>query len=114
MTAAHLDPDAPGAIPVGMYTETLARLYFRQGYTGEALRIYRHLAAERPHDLHLQDQIRVLTQQLAAVPAVEPRPAGRRDQPPRPEPSAGASRLEPVIAELERWLTRLQRDRTCR
>jgi hypothetical protein len=109
MTAAHRDQDAQDDIPVGMYTETLARLYFRQGYAGEALRIYRHLAAERPDDPHLQDQIRVLTEQLTSMPEPPPHRAGSKRTTARPERSREASRLEPVITALERWLGHLQR-----
>jgi hypothetical protein len=114
MTAMHLDQDAQDAIPVGMYTETLARLYFRQGYAGEALRIYRHLAAERPDDPHLQEQIRVLTEQVASLsePSTH-RPVATDTGDPGTTAHAawpgGMSRLAPVITELERWLSHLQR-----
>jgi hypothetical protein len=111
MTAMRLDQDAPDAIPVGMYTETLARLYFRQGYAGEALRIYRHLAAERPDDPHLQEQIRVLTEQVASLsePSMHRPVAADTGTTAHAAWPGGASRLEPVITELERWLFHLQR-----
>lgn len=51
-------------VPVGMYTETLARLYMRQGHVDKALRIYRYLAAQQPSDTDLQDQIHTLEHQL--------------------------------------------------
>lgn len=107
MSAADVNPEAHDAIPVGMYTETLARLYFRQGYVDEALRIYRHLAAERPHDQHLQEQLRVLTQQLASTPEPPRRPEAGGTA--RPEASRRVHPMQPVIAELERWLGYLQR-----
>lgn len=111
MTETHREPEAQDALPVGMYTETLARLYSRQGYAEEALRIYRHLSAEHPDDAHLQDQIRVLTEQVASMS--EPPPLRSRGGGGRavvsPESAVGEAVLDPVIAELERWLAYLQR-----
>ena len=111
MTETPLDQDAQDAIPVGMYTETLARLYFRQGYAVEALRIYRHLAAEHPDDPHLQDQIRVLTEQVTSMSeSPPPRPSARSVRAVvKPQPPGAGAGLEPVIMELERWLSYLQR-----
>jgi hypothetical protein len=109
MSAADIDPGPHDAIPVGMYTETLARLYFRQGYVDEALRIYRHLAAERPHDEHLQEQLRVLTQQLASTPEPPPRRPGTGGAAAGLETSRRRHPMQPVITELERWLGYLQR-----
>ena len=48
--AVEPDPDGQESAPLGVYTETLARLYWRQGYLDEALRIYRHLADEHPDE----------------------------------------------------------------
>ncbi len=126
-------------VPVSMYTETLARLYMRQGHVDKALRIYRHLAAQEPGDLDLQDQINAIEHQLtiaadmaANTPAQAlPIPV---DWPASPEanaleanlpkalpdahayaalPAAQVSReakqAQQVIAQLEGWLRVLRR-----
>lgn len=108
--AVETDPDGQESAPLGVYTETLARLYWRQGYLDEALRIYRHLADEHPDAPHFQDQIRVLNQQREIPPEVSPA-----------EPAAAllstrmtateARQAQHVIVQLERWLNRLQRQR---
>jgi hypothetical protein len=108
--AAETDPDGQESAPLGVYTETLARLYWRQGYLEEALRIYRHLADEHPADPHLQDQIRALNQQREIPPEVSPA------EPPAALPSgrltaSEARQTEHVIVQLERWLNCLQRQR---
>ena len=108
--AAATDPDGQESAPLGVYTETLARLYWRQGYLDEALRIYRHLADEHPDEPHLQDRIRALKQQ--------------QDMPPEGSPAAPVAALasghmtasesrqaQHVMAQLERWLNCLQRQR---
>jgi len=65
------DAAAETSVPVGMFTETLARLYMRQGHVDQALRIYRHLAAQEPSDVALKEQIHALEHQLASVPEME-------------------------------------------
>jgi hypothetical protein len=106
--AAETDPDGQGAAPLGVYTETLAGLYWRQGYLDEALRIYRHLADEHPDEPHFQDRIRALNQQqempseaLPEEPAA-PRSSGRMTV-------SEARQAQHVRAHLERWLNCLQR-----
>ncbi len=44
-------------IPAAFMTETMAELYLQQGYTDEALRIYRQLASMRPEDPSLKERI---------------------------------------------------------
>lgn len=130
------DTGSEDMVPVGMYTETLARLYMRQGYVDKALRIYRHLAAQKPGDLDLQDQITAIEHQLtiaADMASNAPAPAQALpipvDWPSSPEanapealpeaqayaalPTARVSRetqqAQQVIAHLERWLQVLRR-----
>ncbi len=124
-------------VPVGMYTETLARLYMRQGHVDKALRIYRYLAAQQPGDLDLQDQITAIEHQLtiAADMASNASPPTQAlpipvDWPVSPEanipeatlpdaraytalPASRAAReaeqAQRVIAQLEHWLRVLRR-----
>jgi hypothetical protein len=93
-----------------MYTETLARLYLRQGFTREALQIYRRLAQEQPKEQRWQDQIRALTQQLAmALPVPEDESAKALSVTRKGSPAADETyRAGRVIAELELWLRRLR------
>ena len=44
-------------VPTAFMTETMAELYLQQGYTQEALQIYRQLAAMRPDDASLKERI---------------------------------------------------------
>lgn len=117
---ADRDTASEDMVPVGMYTETLARLYMRQGHVDTALRIYRHLAAQQPSDVGLQDQIHALEHQLTIATEMEaeapvqalPIPV---DWPASHEAHAYGSLLasqasreveqtRQVIAHLERWL----------
>ncbi len=72
---------APAAEP--MLTETMAELYLRQGFTDQAIDVYRRLVAQRPHD----DALRT---RLAALEA------------PRPVLSAAALGAESVGTFLSR------------
>ena len=108
--AAARDPDGQESAPLGVYTETLARLYWRQGYLDEALRIYRHLADEHPDDSHFQDRIRALNQQQELPSEVVPaEPAAALSS--RRMTVSEARQARYVIAQLERWLNCLQRQR---
>ena len=114
------DTASEDMVPVGMYTETLARLYMRQGHVDKALRIYRHLAAQQPSDLDLQDQIHALEHQLTTAAEMEADTAVQAlpipvDWPasqeanvyvplPVVEPSRDVEQTRQVIAHLERWL----------
>lgn len=120
------DTASEDRVPVGMYTETLARLYMRQGHVDKALRIYRHLAAQQPNDLELKDQIHALEHQLTVAaemadtaaqplpipvdwPTAQDTPASV--PPPTDRPSRDVVQARQVIAHLERWL-RVLRHRT--
>jgi hypothetical protein len=98
---------------VGICTETLARLYLQQGFVERALAIYHRLAQEQPDNQTLMERLRTLQQQLAlgalgqdavvqdTIPelAVETTHMAAQHQ--------GAD----VVAQLERWLHTLQRQR---
>lgn len=108
--AVEPDSDGQESAPLGVYTETLARLYWRQGYLAEALRIYRHLADEHPDDPHLQDQIRALSQQREVPPEGSPaEPAATRVS--TRMTATEVRQAQHVIVQLERWLNHLQRQR---
>jgi hypothetical protein len=108
--AVETDPDGQESAPLGVYTETLARLYWRQGYLDEALRIYRHLAEEHPDNPHLQDQVRALNQQREIPPDVSPaEPAAVRSS--ARLTATEARQAQRVRVQLERWLNCLQQQR---
>jgi hypothetical protein len=54
MTRAEVAVSESHEAVAGIYTETLARLYLKQGFGERALAIYRRLAQEQPdnHQLH--------------------------------------------------------------
>ena len=84
----------------GMLTETLARLYWRQGLHATALDIYRRLAQAQPVNQRLQEQIARLEHHMAA--AAFGSGHARRVQ------------AERVIVHLERWLRHLRGQRGLR
>lgn len=98
----------------GIYTETLARLYLRQGFLERALSIYRHLAQEQPDNQPLQARCLTLEQQLqqgggAETPTGESVGALAEATLPtqaRPRPA------EVVLAQLERWLAYLHKQQS--
>lgn len=103
---------------LGIYTETLARLYLKQGFPDRAVAIYRQLVQEQPENQallarlqHLERQMAlgILSQERATAPAALP----TASHAPRPRLHAHTIRPapEPVIAQLERWLQYLQRQR---
>lgn len=67
-TAAADDESAgekSGLEPAGPFiTETVAELYLQQGFTGEALLVYRQLARSKPRDQRIIDRIADLEQRL--------------------------------------------------
>jgi hypothetical protein len=103
--------DGQDSTCVGLYTETFARLYLRQGFPNEALQIYRRLAQEQPKEQRWRDQIQILTQQLAVESAVPEAASAQRRAVPRKDNTATTDQTGRVIAELELWLWRLQRRR---
>ena len=56
----------------GIYTETLARLYLKQGFVEQALAIYRHLAQDQPENLQWQETVMALEQQLLLSSVEQP------------------------------------------
>lgn len=110
------DVDAALATPseAQIYTETLARLYLRQGFVTQALTIYRRLAHEQPDNDQLRAHILALEHQLATnalpadtvgedrAPSVPTRPQGAAPQP-----------AQALLVHLERWLQVLEH-RSCR
>ena len=97
----------------GIYTETLARLYLKQGFGERALAIYRRLAQEQPGNHQLHERLHTLEQELACggggsgptVPCTVPDEAGERA-------TQVTRRQEHQIAvQLELWLRYLQRQR---
>jgi hypothetical protein len=100
-------------VEAGIYTETLARLYLQQGFVERALAIYRRLAQEQPDNHQFHEHLCTLEQQLAlgalgqdtVVQRTAPDPA--MDTPGR----ALHHQREAVVAQLERWLYYLQRQR---
>jgi hypothetical protein len=109
-------PGGPGRVPSGLYTETLARLYWQQGFLAKALDIYRHLVQAQPGNQQLWEQIAALERQLAAaaLSAAEAQhsvsPAGPTAVA-RPGPVGPVEPTERVVAHLERWLQHLRRQR---
>jgi hypothetical protein len=97
----------------GIYTETLARLYLKQGFVERALAIYRRLAQEQPENHQLHARLCTLEQELAlgvlgqdtvvqqavpeAVVEIATRMAHRQEH--------------QVVVQLERWLHYLQQQR---
>ena len=107
--AASESPDAVA----GIYTETLARLYLKQGFGERALAIYRRLVQEQPGNHQLHERLRTLEQELAyggsePDPAVQCAILDSTDESATPV----TPRLEHrIAAQLERWLRYLQRQR---
>jgi hypothetical protein len=100
----------------GIYTETLARLYLKQGFAERALAIYRRLAQEQPGNAQLHERLHALEQELAWG-GLGPEPVVQRGSPDR-----AAETATPIIhrhehhiaAQLGRWLHYLQRQRSRR
>jgi hypothetical protein len=102
--AHHSDGGGQTPAAAGIYTDTLARLYVQQGFVEKALTIYRHLAQVQPEQAQWHDRIAALERQLQ-----EPLPAP--GEVPDYVTSAVSTPYHTVMAQLERWLRRLQRQR---
>lgn len=97
----------------GIYTETLARLYLKQGFGERALAIYRRLAQEQPGNHQLHERLRTIEQELAydgsrldsVVQCATPDGAEARAASVTPRPE------HRIAAQLELWLRCLQRQR---
>ena len=100
----------PRDCEAGIYTETLARLYLKQGFAERALAIYRRVAQEQPDNHQLHERLRTVEQELALAGL------GQYTVVQRAAPDAGVEsttrvtrRPEPqVAAQLTRWLHYLQ------
>lgn len=113
MAEAEAYASQPGDAAAGIYTETLARLYLKQGFGERALAIYRHLAQEQPGNHQLHERLRTLEQELAcsgggADPAGQcaaPDGAGERVT------QVTRRQEHQIAAQLGLWLRYLQRQR---
>ena len=97
----------------GICTETLARLYLQQGFVERGLAIYRRLAQEQPENQPLHERLRTLEQQCAPG-ALGPDAAGQRTVPDLAVETTSMARHQQgdaVVAQLERWLRHLRRQR---
>ena len=97
----------------GICTETLARLYLQQGFVARALAIYRRLAQEQPENHQLHERLRILERQLA-LGALGQDAVVQRTIPDLAVDTTSMALLhqrEYVVAQLERWLHYLRRQR---
>jgi hypothetical protein len=95
----------------GIHTETLARLYAKQGLYDQALRIYRHLLQTQPDNLDWQRTIAALERQHATNTAPHGVTARALQTASGKRPGKGQMRLRQVVAQLERWLEQLRQQR---
>jgi hypothetical protein len=100
-------PSAAG----GIYTETLARLYAKQGLYDQALRIYRYLLQTQPDNLDWQKTIAALERQHATDTAPQGATVRAVQTASGKHPGQGQRRPQQVVAQLERWLEQLRRQR---
>jgi hypothetical protein len=113
MPEAEAYASQPRDAAAGIYTETLARLYLKQGFGERALAIYRHLAQEQPGNHQLHERLHTIEQELAWGGG-GPDPVGQCA-----DPDGAGERTTPVTrrqehqitAQLELWLRYLQRRR---
>jgi hypothetical protein len=113
MAEAEAYASQPRDAAAGIYTETLARLYLKQGFGERALAIYRRLAQEQPDNHQLHERLRTLEQELAcggggsdpAVQGAAPDGAGQRAT------QMTRRQEHQIAAQLGLWLRYLQRQR---
>jgi hypothetical protein len=113
MAEAEAAAPQPRDAAAGIYTETLARLYLKQGFVERALAIYRRLAQEQPDNAQLHERLHTLEQELARG-GPGPEPVVQRGV-----SDAADETTAPMIhrheyhiaAQLGRWLHYLQRQR---
>jgi hypothetical protein len=114
MAEAETHASQPHDAVAGIYTETLARLYLKQGFAERALAIYRRLAQEQPGNDQLQERLRTMEQALTcgrdgsapAAPRAVHGGAGESATPVR------CRQEHQIVAQLEQWLRYLQRRRS--
>src|SRR5215470_5569974 len=113
MAEADAYASQPHDAAAGIYTETLARLYLKQGFGERALAIYRRLAQEQPGNHQLHERLHTLEQELACAggapaPAV---PCAAHDGAAERATPVTHRQEQQVIEQLELWLRYLQRPR---
>lgn len=113
MAEAEGDASQLRDVEAGIYTETLARLYLKQGFVERALAIYRRLAQEQPGNHPLHARLCTLEQELA-LGALGPDHVGQRTIPEVAGEMATRTarrQVHPAVVQLERWLHYLQQQR---
>jgi hypothetical protein len=103
----------PRDAEAGIYTETLARLYLKQGFVERALAIYRRLARQQPDNAQLHERLYTLEQELAQggdglEAAAQCGGSEATDETTAP---VVPCHEHPVVAQLGRWLHYLQHQR---
>jgi hypothetical protein len=93
-----------GEMDTGIYTETLARLYLKQGFIAQALAIYRQLLREQPEHPAWQATVVALEQQLLLSPQPPGSPQATAPESRINQEAAPCCATHVVIAQLERWL----------
>lgn len=91
-----------GASAEPFVNETMAQLYLQQGYRQLALKVYRQLAASRPHDQALRDRIADIEAADAADHPDEA-PAMRGEEPSIERPTEPAEPRSPSIESPTPW-----------
>ena len=103
----------PRDAEAGIYTETLARLYLKQGFVERALAIYHRLAQEQPDNAQLHERLHTLEQELAqggTGPESVVQRGGSDTTGTTTAPMLHRHEHH-VAAQLGRWLRYLQRQR---
>ena len=111
MAEVEGEASQPRDSEASMYTETLARLYLKQGFVERALAIYRRLAQEQPGNHQLHERLRTLEQELALGGLGRDTVVQRAVPDAAVDTATRATRRQEhhVVVQLERWLYYLQR-----
>jgi len=112
MAEAEVSASQPHDAEAGIYTETLARLYLKQGFIERALVIYRRLAQEQPGNHQLHERLHTIEQELAwgggPVPVVQ---CAAPDGVGESVTQVTRRQEHQIEAQLGLWLRYLQRQR---
>ena len=111
MAEAKGEASQPPDSEASIYTETLARLYLKQGFVERALAIYRRLAQEQPGNHQLHERLHTLEQELT-LGVLGPDTVVQRAVPDAAvDLATRVTRRQEhhVVVQLERWLHYLQR-----
>lgn len=110
MAEAEGEASPPRDSEASIYTETLARLYLKQGFVERALAIYRRLAQEQPGNHQLHERLRTLEQELALGGLGQDTVVQRAVPDAVVDTATRATRRQEhhVVVQLERWLHYLQ------